>query len=322
MSGGSKETKAPAGVVAGSPTRPENATGKGEAGFPDASCAAGDIIYGFGHVGKQGVAYSPTRTEDFLRCPVYHRLRRDGWEALGTGWEPPRAMGTAIAKGLEVFYLNQGDPFEAARLSLDLAYQDNPKHTLDGLQAILAKGLTRALERAEEIVQAEHVLGVELDLGESRPDLVTRSKSTGELIVTDAKAPFHLKPEWVPKRLAEYDSSHQFRHYAWRVGLHYGEPVKWVRAHLTILTPTAKSLVHPVKVTPEWVEFWLRGAKYVWGHMQECEGVPLKELPPKIDSCHGKFGRCPMYEACHVYHLDEDQFGMLYEKQEKGVIES
>ena len=255
--------------------------------------------------------FPPRETQDWLRCPVYRDLSKK-WEPRGP-WEPNRALGTAIAKGLEVYFKNpgaDGPAWTACEQSLESEYVEQPAWTLEGLKKLAARGLKLALEQAATIVATEHILLVEEPVGECRPDLVTRSKADGQLIVTDGKVSLNLDPRWQDKRLGEYDSDFQFWHYAWRVGEHFGEPVAWTRLQLTVLSPKTRSLLVPYRVTSKRVSFWLQGAQQAWEGMErERQGAPPA---PNFMSCHGRYGRCPMYDACHVLDRDPKAMKALY----------
>ncbi len=251
---------------------------------------------------------SPTATSDFLRCPVYAHLRREGWQARGL-WTPNRLLGTAIGDALSEHYrgTDQAEPV-LQRVILE-GYKPCDAWTPETLIKLATKGYKAAL--ADNLKAQGDVLMVDEPLpSRARPDLVQRIPGQG-LVVTDTKVTMSHGIE----RISEYDTSHQLWHYAWEVGEVVGTPVSWVRVHQVTLTPRVSTFLHPVRVTPARVAFWLTGAERAWDDMLDYAVVP------RFDSCYTKYGRCEMYEACHVLDLDHDRMDAIYERRPRAIQE-
>ena len=252
---------------------------------------------------------SPTSTENWLRCPVFASLRREGWEPRGL-WTPTKALGAAVHEGLAAHYRRlRGDtglpqPREVLQEALRRDFRENGAHTLDALEKMALRGLQEAL--GDKVGEQGDVLMVDEALpSRARPDLVQRIPGQG-LVVTDTKT---TTSGYTTQRITDYDTAHQLWHYAWEVGQVLEEPVSWVRVHLVTLSPRVTTLLHPIKVTSARLAFWLRGAHDAWARM-EVEQDPA----PNWTACVGRYGRCEYQEACHVLQLDPDQMTVAYER--------
>lgn len=262
------------------------------------------------------VTLSPSQTEAWLRCPQYMQYKYEGWEPRLLNWAPNRTLGSAIAKGLEIFYMNQdhSDPgqlgWEACEVVMREQYQENDKWTYEGVLKLALKGYKAAL--ANNIAAQETIVAAELPIGPCRPDLITRSKQTGGLIVTDTKVTLELDERYRAKRLSEYNASFQLWQYADVVGAYYGEPVTFVRVQLVILSPRCLALLHPIPVTREGIALWRDSAEWAWAEM--AKHAATGHYPPRLTECFGKFGKCAFFDACHDLNRDRSQMNVLYEK--------
>ena len=154
-------------------------------------------------------------------------------------------------------------------------------------------------------------------LAHSRPDIVSRHETRG-LGVTDLKVAERVDERYRAKRLSEYETDDQFWHYAWEVGETYGEPVKWVRPVLLILTPRAVVLQESITVTPERLKFWLSGAEQHWRDMAG-EDDGSRPVVPRWPACRsGKFGPCVAYDFCHILDRDPSRATVYYDRTPKG----
>lgn len=249
------------------------------------------------------VPRSPTSTADWLRCPMYAHLRREGWTQRGVAWTPNRLLGTAIGDALSTLY--RGESKSAAKDKVELVtrlgYMANDTWDLSALTRLATRGYERAA--ADRLHEAGEVLMVDDPLpSRARPDLVQRVPGQG-LVVTDTKVTLKGGED----RLSEYYTSHQLFHYAWEVGEVLQEPVAWVRIHLVTLTPV-QTYLHPIQVTPARLAFWLRGAERAWRGMSE-------EPAPDFTACQSKWGPCEYIPACHVLNLDPDAMESAYVKE-------
>ena len=259
--------------------------------------------------------YSPSSTEDFIRCPVYHRLTRT-WEPRGAEWTPYMLLGRAIGDGMSAYYRNlkQGshahDPLTVALWVLEEGYVEQETWTLEGLHKHVQKGLQEAINTTPV---RGLILMVDEPLGSfSRPDVVFRHPSTG-LTVVDTKVKFKLDSRYVGSTLGDYETWWQRFHYAWEVGELLQEPVEWIGAHLIALNPKVRGMYHPIEVSEARVRFWLRQAEPVWERMEVAITKPLTELEPNWNSCRTRYGLCPFFDACHRLDLDTDRMAIVYQ---------
>lgn len=258
---------------------------------------------------------APTPTEDFARCPIYARLNKE-WEPRGAEWTPNMLLGRAIGEGMSQHYrLMKGSPVgstptpsEKALETISEGYVPNDTWTIEALRKLVTTGLREALQTTP--VQGTILMVDEPLPSRARPDVVFRHPSAG-LTVVDTKVRFKLDPRYREKALAEYETWWQGWHYAWEVGEVLGEPVKYIGPHLITLTPRVQGVYHPIEVSPERVAFWHRQAEMLWYKMRD----PVEWGTPNWFSCHGKFGRCVYYDACHACHLDEDKMAILYQRK-------
>lgn len=266
--------------------------------------------------------YSPTRTMDYMNCPALIPLKRT-WQPKPTAWTPNMLLGKAVARGLECHYRSYlgctVDPVCEMNLVLEAEYVEQPAWTLDGLYKLASVGLKAGI--ASGFPLGGTILSVEEEMGGFRPDLVYRS-SNGEIVVVDNKVTLALKPDYVQMRLAEYESSWQFAHYAWAAGERYGEPVNKVAAHLIVLTPRPKAYIHVVEFTPERLDMWLRDASIVWLDMAEDELI-MENSETNLyrrnwNYCqrYGSQHRCMYYQLCHELAGDESRAELFYDRIE------
>lgn len=250
-----------------------------------------------------GKVYSPTRTSDWVRCPVFARLRRSVEPVAD--WTPNLTLGRAVTDGLAKHYraLRDGSPLspeqveEWAMSILEEGYEENDTWALAGLQKIVSNLLEKALEETV-IAQGDTILLVDESTGGGRPDLVLKQRN-GKLTVTDFKVTLKLEQQYVGKTLSQYETDDQFWQYAWEVGQMYGTPVEWLRVHLLPALPKARSLLHPWRVDPERLQFWLAGAEQAWKDMEEQEEGRRPEAP-RWASCNGsRWGKCLYLAWCH-----------------------
>ena len=252
------------------------------------------------------VPFSPSRTADHLRCPLYAHLKRT-WAPTGGVWTPNRLLGTAVGDALSAHYRGgpNAEATEVLRRVIQEGWQPNDTWTPEALVKLAQRGFERAA--ADGVRESGEVLMVDEPLPSTgRPDLVQRLPMSGGLVVTDTKCSLRGGED----RLSEYFTSHQLFHYAWEFQEVFQEPVTWCRIHYVTLTPRAQTYLHPIQITPQRLAFWLRGAERAWREMATQADPP----PPDFTACYGKYGRCEYLDACHVLHLDPDAMPSLYER--------
>ena len=255
--------------------------------------------------------YSPSRTEDWVKCPIFAQFRRR-LQPREPVWSPARTLGKAVQAGVNV-YLHErrqhGErgvtlvhEVEAAILPvIETDFQPQEAHTVAGLTKLATRGALAVIESG--LFDGHDILLVDEPVGSGRPDVVSRLN--GRLQVADFKVTQSLRDDYRAKRLAEYDTHDQFWQYAWEVGEHFGEPVERVRAVLVILAPL-KVLHADLTVTSERLDFWLAGAQQAWRDM-DAEANMERPCVPKTSSCYGKYGKCDAFDFCYVFHRDHEQ---------------
>src|SRR5439155_614614 len=162
--------------------------------------------------------YSPSRggTQDFQRCPRLYDLSKR-WDTERE-WRPEMAIGNAIHAVLANVYLGKLDEVNVA----DYWQDSDEAMPMETAAAIVTKCAREALKI--ELVGDSTVVAVEREMGPERchPDLVIQHGDW--LQVIDWKFSLTLKPEWVSKRLAGYETLWQLWHYAWRVQQEFALP--------------------------------------------------------------------------------------------------
>lgn len=241
---------------------------------------------------------APTRTEDWLRCPVYAAYTQR-WERAG-GWTPHRVLGNAIAAGLAAHRTGRGlihVKNEASRV-LTHEFVEQDEWTFEGVGQLVDKGLAAAVQ-----TDLGPVIAVEQWMGHARIDAVSRLPGTG-LVVTDDKVHLELERKYLPSRLKEWDVSHQLHHEAWAASAHYGEPVAYARVHIIVLTPRVWVYEHLVPMGADKLDAWLASAETTW---QAMDGPPYRNP----NACT-KYGGCAFQAGCWTLHGDETRFPTLY----------
>ena len=270
--------------------------------------------------------YSPTRTEDWLKCPIFAQFRRR-LQPREPVWSPARTLGKAVQVGVNVWLqslrypspsgllvVEPNDVEMAAQRVVEADFQPQEAHTIAGLTKLATGGALAVIESG--LFDGHYILLVDEPVGSGRPDVVSRLNR--RLQVADFKVALSLRDDYRAKRLAEYDTHDQFWQYAWEVGEHFGEQVERVRAILVILAPL-KVLHADLTVTPERVDFWLSGARQTWRDM-DAEARGERPCVPKTSSCYGKYGKCDAFDFCYVFRRDPAQAVMsgYYEERVRG----
>ena len=267
--------------------------------------------------------YSPSQTSDWLQCPLLRRFKRHStlpgegephkWEPREVEWNPARLLGIVTQVGYNWVLRGAADDVVENHVvdTLQEGFVEQPRYTLGGLTKIVLRGLEVLI--AANLFDRHKILDLDEPLTYSRPDFVSRHDTQG-LGVTDLKVALRVDERYRAKRLSEYETDDQFWHYAWELGEHLGELVKWFRPVQLILTPRAVVLQDTITVTPERLNFWLSGAQQHWADMQgEDEGS--RPVVPRWPNCRGgKYGVCGFYDACHNLNRDPKEMLMYYDR--------
>lgn len=258
--------------------------------------------------------YSPSETENWLTCPVWRQFSKS-WTPREIEWEPARVLGVAVQEGLNVVLRGQGGEREveaAVTQRLQAEFVEQPKYTLPGLVKLALRGVEVTLDA--DLLSRHQILMVDEPLSGSRPDVVSRHETEG-LGVTDFKVSQKVDERYRAQRLSSYETDDQFWHYAWEVGETLGEPVKWFRPVVVILTPKATVLTDTIHVTPTRLKFWLEGAESHWRDM-DAEDRGLRATAPNWQSCRGgRFGPCKAYDYCHIFNRDDTKAIVYYDRR-------
>ena len=270
---------------------------------------------------------SPSRTADFLRCPTYAVLNRK-WKAYAH-WTPYFAMGHAIHRAIEVLLETPNSTAEwasnVAVEKLRSEYEEQDEWPLDALEALLKKGIAAMLKKdggLRYILDREIIIGTEVKLGnpnaapgdfdDATADLITERGS--DFIITDHKNSLKLESKYIQRNLAESEIDWQMWDYAWRAQQKYGRIVTHTRRHLVIFSPTAKSILHESRLNQDVLQAWHIGAlrewEYIWSMIEE----PIENVPMRLTSCTTRYGRCPLYAACHTANRDPEKMSLLYKR--------
>lgn len=257
-----------------------------------------------------GPVYPPYMLDDFQRCPLFWDLNKR-WKSKPVKEWTAGHIGNAVAKGLEIYFKggSSEDSFIAGEESMARNYPPRADRSLRATLELTKRAIDLALSTQLSVTE---IISVEEPYGRTRPDLVGRDYDD-TIAVWDHKVKVELDDRFFAKELAKYDTSNQFYEYAWVVGSKYGEEVGRVYAHIIILGPSPRTVLHPVKMTPEHIQHWLHGASRDWHHMKAIEDGD-EEAQARYTGCTTNYGPCAMYEGCHTFYGDETAFSAIYEK--------
>lgn len=250
-------------------------------------------------------ALSPTQVEKWLKCPQLWEYEKT-WEPRVATLEPYRAVGLAVAAGLEAHYLKLHDPDEAARVTLALNFDATEQWPMETLRKLVLKGIRLALDL--EVCDPSQVVAVEQPIGHCRPDLIHQEQDG--LVITDWKVRMSMDARYKDETLAKYNHSWQLLHYAWTVLTERKQPVARAQIGLIVLAPKGLSILHPVDVSLPRIYEWFESAMLVWKQMQ------VSGSWRNYTQCSQPY-QCSFYEACHVYHGDPDRMEALYQRKGK-----
>lgn len=262
--------------------------------------------------------YSPSRggTQDFQRCPRLYDLNKRWTPEFE--WKPEIAMGNAIHAGLAERYRDYltGDGDEPDKVALynlggHWLGDQVSEMPIEAAGRIVGKCLGEAL-KVDLLGSTGRVVAVEQEMGpeQCHPDLVI-AHNENWLQVIDWKFSLTLKPEWVAKRLASYETLWQLWHYAWRVQQEFGLPCKQITVVQMAGLPKAFAKRVDYEVTPALLKAWEAGARQWWALMASGFNAP------NFDGCR-KYGEnylCWAYDGCHRLAADESKFDTLYRRK-------
>ena len=270
------------------------------------------------------------------------------------------SVGTAIHAGVAVYLRGVGglpalsspalpDPVSESQRVLEGLYEPQETWGLDGLQALVKKGVQELIRLLEDnILPGAEVVAVEYAdpfqdqrLGLKRTYRIVDcilARGTGadrSLEVWDWKTKLRLDAAYLEETSRAVLHSWQLLDYSWHVG-------QWARtgalvcpakvchaAHgLVILGPKLVAHAIPISITPERLAQWHTQAKIVWSQMwaaqqglYHCEETRQRcVLYMNWEACtdrHLHFGKeCPFMPACHQLNGNEERFSGVYQMRE------
>ena len=251
--------------------------------------------------------YPPYQTATYQQCPMLWDLGKRWKEREGVP-TTARLIGTAVAAGLEAHFKGSESPQDALTAVVEFQYQEGSDRSIEEVVTLSLKGLV--------LGQKTHfghksVLAVEQPFARCRPDLVLRMPD-GSVAPVDHKVKINLDPRYFSNECRAYNTDTQMMHYSMAVGESYGQHVGVVLVHLIILGPRPKTIVHPVKISPERLDYWRSGAERAWQEMHSIEYNGARVVP-NFTSCITKYGPCAYYEGCHNLDGDGSRFGAIYD---------
>ena len=259
--------------------------------------------------------YSPSQTENFIRCPRMWDLGKR-WTQIEV-WTPERALGKAIDAGVLAF-LKSKDPEYATLLAseeLESEWTHEPyEMSLDAGQAHVKKVLKNTLRKLPDLVPTEvHALHPRLGEENCEPDVIFLN-AYGQMDIIDIKYTHTIQPQYVSSRLRQMEPSGQLRHYAWRAMEEY-RPLSVSRVGIALITGLPKADVHVSwwDLDHRLLSVWLSGRESVWRQMELVERGIMQ--PWDSDGNCFKYGEahaCPFYTAHFRLGLDESLFANHY----------
>ena len=265
--------------------------------------------------------FAPTRTSDFVFCPVYYHLKYvDKWAPTHySKGELAMIMGSALGAVLAQHHTGNGDNGALQRIALaridhelDLLKQQGrtcvPKDVTyeEGLRGRILRVIPRILER-DPLPRDWKILGTEVTLpdhGNARIDLAVRDPQ--HLAVVDYKVKLNLRKDQYTYTREEYAYDWQLLHYSWALSQARGEPVKRFWIYCVILEPTFDIQLWPYEINPEHMAAFEVSVRQVWQDMQDSHDG--KRVWTQRPNHFKKWGRglykCEFFDACLKYHLD------------------
>lgn len=276
------------------------------------------------------IAFSPSTTESWLRCPRANQLRHEGWESRRLG-KPAfaRILGSGFARGIAVYNAARKEGLSPDVQScvglaqqaitgdlkaLDAAGFETPDWELavrNNLLSRVEKAITRYA--VEDCLPATwKIRDVELVLprgGNCRIDLGCES-DLGPVVV-DYKVKVTLDARYVDKERRKWELSEQRFHYIHFYGEHLGREVAQFTIICIVLDPWKIHKWDFVANAEEQTQ-WLKSREATW-HLIDKER--RYELPVQMAATHeSQYGPCDFQRACFDYHLDPSLMAIDYVK--------
>ena len=296
--------------------------------------------------------YSPTSTQDFMRCQRLWALRQMGWRSAFIGY-PDVAMSTgtgihrvgervhkhiiehgrtspmALSKETIALFINDGIESATADVRARIEKGSRPLDKLEDWEQRVSDNVKRGglayLSSFDSIIPKDWTIN-EAELAFGAED---RSKEGYEgcadilitddygLAIADIKTKTAFKTDYYRESfITQFRHSWQMLQYSWLTQRHYGELPK--RFYLIMVEMKTKPVVsiHAYRLDPEELAAWEHTVVPVWAQMEQVEeGLAV----PGIAAEHTAYGRlCPMYSACYTHRLDQKTMKMDYINIKEG----
>lgn len=259
---------------------------------------------------------APSRTVDYIRCPRLSVLSRR-WQPRRE-WKPHLEAGHAIHAALQAYLCGVEDP--EVRL-FDVLKQGWPgdEQGFDSTWVDARRGWRKLRAHWETYYEGWKVIACELCLdhpqcGKPTPgvcaivDLVVE-RPDGGIVIIDLKTKLQGDPRWDAKDIEAVAPDWQTKDYAWRWWRNTGVvPVERKRV-LVICNGPARVLDQGCDFDSDQMFEWLTVAEWTWWLYSQGPAAAMNM--PNFTSCQD-YGRCPMYDACHVLRLKNLE--TLYDK--------
>lgn len=85
---------------------------------------------------------------------------------------------------------------------------------------------------------------------------------------------------------------------------------------MIILSPKVDALSQIFPVSPESIKAFEVSAGQYWNDMEFDEGREISNLQQNLLSCNGRYGKCRVWDACHVAYRDEKLFPNFLDRKE------
>ena len=259
------------------------------------------------------IAYGPSATQTWLRCPRAFAYDRAGWYPRTVLKSDASALiGQAMHAGLAAIHSGK-DAVAAREAWQSTLQQGEAKWRTAGRIPLADASVIPTLyrgagDRALDAYAADPFvctpLQIETPLGRARPDMIT-----DEPAVVDWKIRLDAwrDPRWQAGYFAAFHRSWQVKDYLWRASEALGRPVRRFYAVILVLTPKYQRFVEQVDVPDDTLARWHPEAERVWSLMDG----PTWPNETRCDNW-GYNAPCVWYDACWLYEQDPVKMGLTY----------
>ena len=281
--------------------------------------------------------YRSTETINYLRCPAYRQLKKDGWSPRGWGnKEVAAAIGSGIHAGTAVLdgsaLTSPGGIRGAQRTALQVFTQEITQLPGEPQTKVAKERAKKGPQTIEDVLtmyaEVDPLETAGLGVEECERRLVV---STADRIVHDKdgrRAVADLKTKTFPKTNPDYyrrnytldfSESWQMKQYLYEARCVYDEWVYDVYLVLIDLNAVHVSVL-PFHITHEEQMAWLLDAEQVWADMRAVDAGDRHAY--RVDNHRTQYGLCEFFSGCFnegSLELDYENGGLnLYAKGGDG----